>query len=68
MTTILLYFLGVVLLIFLLSLSRLGVRFRRWMMARLYYQTQIKLDPYIADFKKRLFTEISGAVLEMTPR
>ena len=63
----LLYALGALFLLFLLTLSPPGAGFRKWMMVKLYTAAQKKFEPYIAERKKRLFADLSGTVLEIGP-
>ena len=53
--------------LFLLSLTPLGTRFRRWMMAKLNTLAQSKYEPHVAERKQQLFSDLSGTVLEIGP-
>lgn len=61
------YALAALALLFALSLTPVGVSFRRRMMARFYEKAQAKYDAHIADRKRRLFADIRGIVLEIGP-
>lgn len=64
---VLLYVLGGLVVLLLLSLTPPGTAFRRRTMAKLYTSTQKKYEPHVAERKKRLFADLSGTVLEIGP-
>ncbi|MCA8943649.1 MAG: class I SAM-dependent methyltransferase [Planctomycetes bacterium] len=59
--------LGVVLALFLASLTPAGRDFRRRMMARMYDRTMRRYEARIGDRKRALFAALSGTVLEIGP-
>ena len=58
--------LGIVAL-FLLSLTPIGVCFRRWMMVKMYEKVQRKYEAHVGDRKRELFAGLNGTVLEIGP-
>lgn len=53
--------------LFLVSLTPIGLNFRRWMMVQMYEKVQLKYEAHVGDRKRELLADLSGTVLEIGP-